>query len=112
MTPADLLERLRRLGVELSCNGDTLHVEASAGTVTEELLQELRAHKAEIIRFLLQDPPQSRVIFVENVPVVLGPNGEDPLDFRFDTVRKAWVHDPGWWLSIPRRGGKQSEAQD
>ena len=33
-------------------------------------------------------------------PMLPGPN---PLDFRFDTDKQAWVIEPGWWKEIPKR---------
>lgn len=42
-------------------------------------------------------PPAYTVRFVGPSPVILGPHGEDPLDFRRDPLTGAWRHDPGWW---------------
>lgn len=42
-------------------------------------------------------PAGCAVRFVGPSPVILGPHGEDPIDFRRDVEKQAWVHDPGWW---------------
>lgn|GEM_PF-1641704 len=42
-------------------------------------------------------PAGCTVRFVGPSPVILGPRGEDPIDFRFDVDKQAWVHDPSWW---------------
>ncbi|MGE5593430.1 MAG: hypothetical protein ACM3X3_07085 [Betaproteobacteria bacterium] len=47
-------------------------------------------------------PAGCTVRFVGPSPVILGPHGEDPIDFRFDVDKQAWVHDPGWWREKQR----------
>ncbi|MGI6400429.1 MAG: hypothetical protein ACOX13_08870 [Bacillota bacterium] len=42
-------------------------------------------------------PPKTHVTFVEASPVILGPHGEDPLDYRLDPLTGEWVYEPGWW---------------
>ena len=58
MTAESLLTELRSRGAKLAVAGDRLHIEAPRGTVSPELLVELRAHKAELLR-LLTWPPES-----------------------------------------------------
>lgn len=52
MRPALLLRRLRELGVEVSRRGERLHLEAPRGRLTPDLKADLRAHKADLLRFL------------------------------------------------------------
>jgi len=47
-----LLSEIEARGIELSMNGETLHVEAPRGVLTEELLADLRTMKKELITSL------------------------------------------------------------
>lgn len=87
MTAQAILDRLRVLGARVSLVGDKLRVDAPAGVLTPDLKAALAAHKADLVRLLRPYSP----------PVVLGPRGEDPLDYRRDPLTGAWLHDPGWW---------------
>lgn len=49
MTAATLIRELADTGVRLSATGDRLHVEAKLGTVTLELRDRLKTHKAELL---------------------------------------------------------------
>lgn len=49
MTAATLIRELADTGVRVSATGDKLHVEAKPGTVTPELRDRLKAHKAELL---------------------------------------------------------------
>jgi len=49
MSAAELLERLRDAGVDLWADGERLRYDAPAESLTEELLERLRAHKPEIL---------------------------------------------------------------
>lgn len=54
--------------------------------------------RAPVPEARLADPPAGCAVgFVGPSPVILGPRGEDPIDFRFDPLAARWVHDPGWW---------------
>lgn len=101
MTAEAILERLRVLGARVSLAGDKLHVDAPAGVLTDDLRQAIREHKAallELLRPATPFPPAGCAVrFVGPSPVILGPHGEDPIDFRFDVDKQAWVHDPSWW---------------
>lgn len=57
MRPSELLKNLRSLGVELSLNGEKLHVEAPSGVLTPELREELRIHKLELLSILRYGTP-------------------------------------------------------
>ncbi len=59
---------------------------------------------------LAPDPPKGRVEFVGNCPVLIV-NGIDPLDLRRDPKTGRWIHDPGWWRSISRRGVLHDNAE-
>ncbi|MBI4719031.1 MAG: hypothetical protein HY763_14590 [Planctomycetes bacterium] len=48
----ELLHTLRALGVRLEARGDTLHVEAPKGVLTDARLASLRAHKAGLLAAL------------------------------------------------------------
>lgn len=49
MTAVTLIRELADTGVRLSATGDRLHVEAKPGTVTPELRDRLKTHKAELL---------------------------------------------------------------
>ena len=49
--PSLLTETVRR-GIALEAHGDTLRYDAPAGTMTPELKDRLREHKAELLRLL------------------------------------------------------------
>jgi hypothetical protein len=55
MTSADLLARLHSLGVVLKASDDKLHIDAPKGAVGD-LMAELRAHKAELLKLLSERP--------------------------------------------------------
>ncbi|MGI9292095.1 MAG: condensation domain-containing protein, partial [Gammaproteobacteria bacterium] len=52
MKPIELINQLRRRGIRISVVEGELELDAPAGTLTEELLEELRASKTELIRLL------------------------------------------------------------
>jgi amino acid adenylation domain-containing protein len=54
MTPADFLLQLRSLGVKLSLDGEQLRISAPKDALTPELREELKARKADLVRFLRQ----------------------------------------------------------
>ena len=84
MTPRELLAALTEAGCRMTVDGDFLRVR---GPLTDDLRQAIRENKAALLELLRPYSP----------PVVLGPHGEDPLDFRRDPLTGAWLHDPGWW---------------
>ena len=47
-----LLERCRALGIRLEADGDNLAIDAPAGSLTPELLAEIREHKAALLAVL------------------------------------------------------------
>jgi len=50
----DLFSRLRQSGIAIRVNGEDLQYDAPPGALTPDLREELRTHKLEIVRFLLQ----------------------------------------------------------
>lgn len=48
----DLLDELRRRNVELTIDGDRLRYRAPAGALTQELLAQLRSHRAAVLERL------------------------------------------------------------
>ena len=52
MTAATLIGRLHAAGVQLTANGDKLHISAPAGVLTPELRAELVEHKAALMAAL------------------------------------------------------------
>lgn len=50
-----LLETLRAEGVDLAPDGDRLHYRAPAGAMTPELLKDLAANKAEVLKLLREE---------------------------------------------------------
>lgn len=65
------LEELRSRGMRISASGENLRVNAPKGTLTPEVKQLLRIHKAEIIRHLAQSKPlNAQDIFAGENPSV------------------------------------------
>lgn len=56
----DLLSELQSLGVELSANGDRLHVKAPAGVVTYALRERLTKAKPDLLQLLATNQPEHR----------------------------------------------------
>ena len=98
MTAAEVLDALMKAGCRIAVEGNSLRVR---GPLTDDLRQAIREHKAvllELLRPATRLPPAGCAVrFVGPSPVILGPRGEDPIDFRFDVDKQAWVHDPSWW---------------
>lgn len=59
-----LLEKLNKLNIKLSLKGDNLDIQAPKGSVTPNILEEIRSHKSEI-RVLFNLLPQIRDKFSE-----------------------------------------------
>lgn len=98
MTPRALLAALTEAGCRVTVDGDSLRVR---GPLTDDLRAAIREHKAALLKLLrpaTPSPPAGCAVrFVGPSPVIRGPHGEDPIDFRRDVEKQAWVHDPGWW---------------
>jgi hypothetical protein len=62
MSPAQLLERARALGIVLTVSGDKLRYEAPSGRMTSELRDALSAHKAAILGLLEAESRSARRI--------------------------------------------------
>ena len=60
MSAAQLLARVRDLGITLTGNGDRLHYEAPRGVLTSELRQSLAAHKPQVLAELEREADQER----------------------------------------------------
>lgn len=58
MTPADIITAARTANVKLSLNGDRVHLSGPAQAV-ESLRSLVRAHKAELLKLLVNRPPCS-----------------------------------------------------
>ncbi len=108
MTAKAVLKHLRSFGARVSVVGDRIHVEAPVGILTPDLKAALAENKPALLKLLR---PFS-------APVVLGSDGEDPLDYRFNPLTGAWTNEPNWWthpaqareickerMSCPRCGG-------
>jgi hypothetical protein len=52
MNPLDLLNKLNAVGVVVSANGDKLAYDSPRGAITPDLLEEVKAHKAEMLAML------------------------------------------------------------
>lgn len=87
MTARKLLTQLWILGVNLKTDGVNIQVEAPSGVVTPEIRNALIKHKKELIRLLCPF----------KAPVVLGPNGEDPMNYKWDSVAGGWAYKKDWW---------------
>ncbi len=61
MTACDLLADLGASGVELLVADGQIRARAPKGTLTQDLLGELRTHKAEIIALLAGGPPTEEI---------------------------------------------------
>ena len=55
MSALDLIARLREAGIRLSVQDGKIRLKAGKGVLTDELKQEIAAHKQEIIALLGQD---------------------------------------------------------
>lgn len=108
MTATELLEELRVLGVSVSFNRDKLHIEVPPGVNIEGLKPELIQHKQELIS-LIQSRTE-RVEYVGNLPAIIV-NNQNPIDYRRSPATGRWIHDPGWWKQISRRGGNRDETE-
>ena len=51
MTPDALLDKLERLNVKVTINGDKLRLEAPAGVLTPEMKEAIRQYKPALIAF-------------------------------------------------------------
>jgi hypothetical protein len=52
----EVLEELRRRGVQVEARGDVLHVEARRGTLSPDLVESLRQLKPELLRLVARAP--------------------------------------------------------
>lgn len=52
MTATTLLADLRAQGIVLTADGDNLHFDAPTGALTPDLLEEMRAHKVDLLKAL------------------------------------------------------------
>ncbi|MEO1628134.1 MAG: hypothetical protein AAFV25_23495, partial [Bacteroidota bacterium] len=50
----DLILKLRKLNIKLGLQGDQLQLDAPKGTMTPELLAEIKQHKSALINFLVE----------------------------------------------------------
>ena len=87
MTAKAVLKHLRSLGARVSVVGDKIHVEAPVGILTPDLKAALAENKPALLKLLR---PFSS-------PVLLGSDGQDPLDYRFNPLTGAWTNEPNWW---------------
>jgi hypothetical protein len=115
----ELLERLRALGVVLSIDGDgRLAYDAPADVLGDELLDEMRAHRDELLA-LVRDPVRPRVVHLRRDafdvridrstkwgnPFRIGPDGD-----RAAVIEKyrAWiVGRPDLMAALPELRGKR-----
>ena len=81
-----ILKYLHSLGAIMSVEADRLRIDAPTGVLTPEVKAALIENKSEIIGLLQVFTP----------PVIREPNGEDPLDYRFDLLTGEWRHEPDW----------------
>ena len=84
MKPIDVLALLRQSGCLITIEGDSLRVQ---GPLTDDLRQATRQNKPALLTLLRAFTP----------PVILEPNGEDPLDYRLAPLTGEWRHEPDWW---------------
>jgi len=71
----------------MSVEGDKIRIDAPTGVLTPELKATLIKNKPEIIRLLRRFTP----------PVIIGPNGEDPLNYKRDPLTGEWIYERDWW---------------
>ena len=96
MTPARLLDDLKRLGVHLAVEGNHLKVDAPKGAATPEILNELRAYKAEVIDTLIGTDRWG-----DDLPFVRWFLSSKPPSEPFELCPAVTVLDPArWWESI------------
>ena len=56
MNARRLLENLQYAGATVEVTGDRLRIDAPVGVVTADLVEQMRAHKAELIELLCASP--------------------------------------------------------
>jgi hypothetical protein len=57
MTPSDVMNSLLRAGHRLVADGNAIRVQSNGESLTDELRQQIREHKGEILRILGGDAP-------------------------------------------------------
>lgn len=60
----NLLAELQTLGVEITPNGDRLHIKAPVGIITPAIRETLASHKADILNLLAANNPAPRYPYV------------------------------------------------
>jgi len=95
MTALDFLDRLKKLGVELWLeDGNELCFRAKKGVMTAEIKQQLRDHKADIVRILASGDQAAKQ---PRPPIEPGPRGEPaPLSYAQERL---------WFLDRLEPGG-------
>ena len=88
-----VIKHLRYFWARVSVVGDKIHVEAPVGILTPDLKAALAENKPALLKLLR---PFS-------APVVLGSDGEDPLNYRLDSLTGEWVYEPDWWKHLAQK---------
>jgi hypothetical protein len=83
-------KHLRSLGARVSAARDKIRVEALVGVLTPELKAALEENKPALLELLRPFSP----------PVIPGPHGEAPLNYRFAPFSGEWVYEPDWWTYL------------
>jgi hypothetical protein len=68
MTPLQVIERVRQLGIVLTVDGADLLVDDPHGALSEDLVAELRKNKVELIDLLTSWPMKMAAFLVDHVP--------------------------------------------
>jgi hypothetical protein len=71
-TAYETLKAAQALGIEITANGEQLHVKAPAGVMTLELQRALKTHKADILYLLALPEPAQHGAEVEQLRREIG----------------------------------------
>ncbi|WP_273000753.1 hypothetical protein [Hydrogenibacillus schlegelii] len=100
MTAAELLRELHRRGVRITAHEGRLRCEAPRGTITPDLVEAMRQHKAELMRLLARFR-----ILVDGRVAAVAHTKEKALE-ALDAVVRSTPLQPGRRTRIELRDGK------
>lgn len=85
-----LLSELARLQVHLSVASDGLHVQAPAGTLTDELRQAMTEHKADLMHYA-----SLPYVIADGVGILTGNRQEQDITYVAPERQEAWRYKIG-----------------
>jgi hypothetical protein len=88
MTTLEFISYIRSLDMKLWVEGDRLRYSMPSGTLTPELLQQLAAHKTELINFL----SQNKLAAQTTEPPIIPTSRHQPLPLSY-AQQRLWIFD-------------------